>query len=85
MKNQNLLKLVLLPLIAMSISSCGDNGTSSTSDRPNTPNSDDNSIVDSSYSDFEMSQEEDELDLIDQAVLDANVEIVSFVVTVAPV
>lgn len=75
MKNQNLLKLVLLPLIAMSISSCGDNGTSSTSDRPNTPNSDDNSIVDSSYSDFEMSQEEDELDLIDQAVLDANVEI----------
>ena len=64
--------------IAMSISSCGYNGNSGNSgntEKPNTPNSNDSSLADSSYSDFEMSQEEDELDLIDQAVLDAQVEI----------
>ena len=74
MKKKNVLTLALISLLAMGISSCGDKNSDSF--KPSTPSNDDLSTeADSSYSDFEMSQEEDELDLIPQEVLDAEVEI----------
>ena len=74
MKNSKLLNLVLLPLLALTITSCG--GDISTSVSNSTPASDELSeSVESSYSEREWSQEDDEYDLIPQHVLDAELEI----------
>ena len=74
MKNSKLLNLVLLPLLALTITSCGGDISASVSN--STPASDELSeSVESSYSEREWSQEDDEYDLIPQHVLDAELEI----------
>ena len=78
MKNKNMLKLALLPLLAITIAGCGDN--TSNSDKPvgpSTPSGEGpTEEVSSSYEDkMSWSQISEELKLIPQEVLDAQVEI----------
>ncbi|MBQ8205977.1 MAG: hypothetical protein IJZ77_00765, partial [Bacilli bacterium] len=78
MKNKNMLKLALLPLLAITIAGCGDN--TSNSDKPvgpSTPSGEGpTEEVSSSYEDkMSWSQISEELNLIPQEVLDAQVEI----------
>ena len=78
MKNKNMLKLALLPLLAITIAGCGDN--TSNSDKPvgpSTPSGEGpTEEVSSSYEDkMSWSQQVEELKLIPQEVLDAQVEI----------
>ena len=77
MKNKNVLKLALLPLLAITISSCGDNTSESGNPGPSNPNSSGpTEEVSSTYEDnMSWSQQEEELNLIPQEVLDAQVEI----------
>ena len=76
MKNSKFLNLLLLPILAITISSCGDriSDISSDTNEYNSTNVDISS-EESSYSEREWSQEDDVYDLIPQHVLDAQVEI----------